>query len=210
MRNWFMQASGITKGLLIGATVLVAIGLVAVPTALITAAATSQPQSTASAQKQGSSSSKSFVPASGSPSASGTPSNSETSSPENPKAESSQKAQAPSAPLVPAAPAAPAVTVPAAPTNFVLAGGGCDGVGCGREFSFTPPASDGGSSITGYQAGYSFDGGTTWQFVDALNEGNGSYIATLTGAPGIPTVGCVRAVNAIGAGPCSNVFRTVG
>ncbi|HTZ44470.1 MAG TPA: fibronectin type III domain-containing protein, partial [Jatrophihabitans sp.] len=64
--------------------------------------------------------------------------------------------------------------------------------------SFTPPASDGGASITGYQV--SFDGGLTWQTLPTTAS-NGTLHGTVTGLTnGTSYEVRVRAVNSHGTG----------
>jgi titin len=86
-------------------------------------------------------------------------------------------------------------TVPGAPSSFSAIPG--DGQ---ITVQFTAPASDGGSSITGYDA--STDGGATWSAVAV--SGSGPLTATVTGLTnGTEYLVKVRATNLAGSGTTS-------
>ncbi|AGZ42862.1 fibronectin type III domain-containing protein [Actinoplanes friuliensis] len=85
--------------------------------------------------------------------------------------------------------------VPGAPTGLVALAGDTT-----IALSFAPPATDGGSAITGYEA--STDNGTTWAPITTAAGLLGTRTATLTGLTNGTTYAVrVRAVNAVGPGP---------
>ena len=99
----------------------------------------------------------------------------------------------PSAPPA-SAPAAPQATTASPPTITRVSGGIASGQ---LEVQYTPPVTDGGSPITGYEV--SIDGGTTWWPCVGT-----SGTCTLTNlANGTRYSVSLRAVNAVGAGAVS-------
>ena len=97
---------------------------------------------------------------------------------------------APSGPAT-ATPVAP----PGAPQNVTAASANQAAV-----LTFSAPASNGGSPITGYQ--YTLDAGTTW--VPLTTSGTGPFTATITGLTnGTAYSAEVRAVNGVGSGPAA-------
>ncbi|GGK10307.1 hypothetical protein GCM10010123_45340 [Pilimelia anulata] len=88
-------------------------------------------------------------------------------------------------------------TVPGAPTGVSAAAGNNT-----AEVTFTPPASDGGATIAGYE--FSTDGGTTWATSATTAGAGGTRVATLTNLMnGVSYEVRVRAVNTRGNGPAS-------
>jgi hypothetical protein len=94
-----------------------------------------------------------------------------------------------------AATATPA-TIPGAPTITASTGGNGTAI-----VTFTAPASNGGSAITGYD--YSLDGGATW--LPLTFTGTGPYTGTVTGLTnGTTEQVSLRARNGVGPGPASS------
>ncbi len=95
-------------------------------------------------------------------------------------------------------------TVPGAPT---IVGNTVAGSNSQLSAVFTPPASDGGSSITSYQ--YSTDAGATWRTRDAGTTASPLVISTLSSDGTTPLVNGttyyveLRAVNGVGVGQAS-------
>jgi hypothetical protein len=99
----------------------------------------------------------------------------------------------PSGPSNPVTP----LTTPGAPTGLSVAAGNDS-----AALSFTAPADNGGTPITGYQ--YSADGGVTWHTL--ITTGFPAMTATLTGLPdGTPYGVAVRAGNTVGEGLSSPI-----
>jgi hypothetical protein len=98
------------------------------------------------------------------------------------------------------------VTTPGAPA---LLAGSVAGGDQELDATFTPPGSDGGATITGYE--YSTDGGVTWLARAAGTTGSPLVITTLSSDGVTPLVNGttypveVRAVNSVGAGTSSGV-----
>jgi titin len=82
----------------------------------------------------------------------------------------------------------------------------------GLDVTFTAPAQDGGSAITGYE--YSTDGGLSWASAGAVADATsltitrGSAGETLDPETVYPI--SLRAVNSAGAGPASSALNTLG
>lgn len=88
-----------------------------------------------------------------------------------------------------------AATVPGAPTGLVVTPG--DGV---VDLSWTAPASDGGSAITGYRVDVSTDGGAHWATIGTT--GDASTTAHSSGVMNnVSYLVRIAAVNAVGTGP---------
>ncbi|NBW87011.1 MAG: hypothetical protein EBR23_09335, partial [Planctomycetia bacterium] len=83
------------------------------------------------------------------------------------------------------------VVVPSAPTITSIASGNGQ-----LSVAFTPPVSNGGATITGYQ--YSIDGGTTWQTPSPTVTTSPLVITGLVNGQSYPVR--LRAVNSAGAG----------
>ncbi|HZY77256.1 MAG TPA: fibronectin type III domain-containing protein [Jatrophihabitantaceae bacterium] len=102
----------------------------------------------------------------------------------------------PSAPITPAA-------VPGAPTAVTGTAGNAQ-----VALTWTAPASDGGSPVTGYLVEDSTDGGTTWS--DPIATGSTTTAFTVTGLTnGTGYVLRVAAVNAAGSGALSDPSATL-
>lgn len=222
MRNWFMQASILVKSLIIATAALVAISLVAIPTALITVSlATQSNRSVALPSPTHSESASKTIP-SISPSSSKSPTSGPSTSPNVQEPSSSknnspsQQEVAPDSSAVQAPAPAPAPALAAAPTGISLGGRGCatglDGSGnCGTSVYFTAPSDTGSGPITGYQIGYSTNGGATWGYVNAVynpTPGQPDWDSgpTLPADPANLLIS-VRAVTAYGAGASSTYVR---
>lgn len=88
---------------------------------------------------------------------------------------------------------------PDAPTS--LSG---SGLNTSATLTWEAPASDGGSSITGYQV--STDSGSTWSDASVVNNSDGSISTTLTGLTAGQTYGMrVAAVNSLGRGTAASI-----
>ena len=93
------------------------------------------------------------------------------------------------------------VTVPGAPTEFVASSDGTDKI----NLTWTAPASDGGSAITGYRIEVSSDGGSSWSDHVANTRSTTTTYAHTGLSPGDTRHYRVSAINTIGAGTPSNV-----
>lgn len=93
--------------------------------------------------------------------------------------------------------ATPQASVPGAPTGLTAAPNKPRGV----SLSWTAPASNGGSAITGYQI---WRGTSTGSEIFLLSVGNLSKYKDTTASSGLTYYYVVRAVNVVGAGPPSN------
>ena len=92
-------------------------------------------------------------------------------------------------------------TVPGAPTSLTATASGTTTI----NLSWTAPASDGGSAITGYKIEVSSDGGSSWTDREA-NTGTTTTTYSHTGLdPGTTRHYRVSAINANGTGTASNV-----
>jgi hypothetical protein len=102
--------------------------------------------------------------------------------------------------------------VPGAPTGFILGGRGSNASDWGAQFDVTAPVS--ASPITGYEVGYSVNGGATWAYTAATPKPAGFTNPGAWWTGNVPWAGgiqqsmpdlivCVRALNTFGAGPCS-------
>ena len=99
-------------------------------------------------------------------------------------------------------------TVPGAPTGLRVAPGGAGGTDR-LLLSWTPPASDGGSEVTGYRIEVSPNGVSGWTILVA-GTGNAATTFSHTGlAPGTTRHYRVAALNGRGRGAYSNVARGV-
>ena len=96
--------------------------------------------------------------------------------------------------------ATPRALPPSAPTGLVAIAGDDT-----ASVSFTPPASDGGGTITNYQ--YSLDGGVTWTALSPDDSTSPVTIPNLVN--GTPYAISLRAVNATGAGAASAAAPSV-
>ncbi|HEV2192751.1 MAG TPA: S8 family serine peptidase [Nitrosopumilaceae archaeon] len=93
----------------------------------------------------------------------------------------------------------PSVTVPAAPTGLTATAISISQI----NLSWTVPANNGGSAITGYKIERSTDAGTTWSTILA-NTGNTATTYSNTGLTASTTYTYrVSAINAVGTGPAS-------
>ena len=94
--------------------------------------------------------------------------------------------------------------VPDAPTNLTATPDGQYGQSR-INLSWSPPADDGGSPVTGYHIEFSADGGTDWE---DLSRNTGSVATSFVHAglaPGSTWYYRVSAINVAGTGPRSNV-----
>ena len=92
-------------------------------------------------------------------------------------------------------------TAPDAPTGLAATASGNTRI----DLSWTAPASDGGSAITGYKIEISSDGGTSWSDHVANTSGTGTTYAHTGLAAGTTRHYRVSAINTNGAGAPSNV-----
>ena len=91
-------------------------------------------------------------------------------------------------------------TVPGAPASFSVAQGTANQ---SARLTFTPPSSDGGSAITGYQYRQR-QGNNTWGSWTDIAGGAAARNATITGLRALSYGFQVRAVNSVGAGVASS------
>ena len=92
-------------------------------------------------------------------------------------------------------------TIPGPPTNLTATADGRTRI----NLSWSPPADDGGSPVTGYRIEFSADGGTDWE---DLSHNTGSVATSFVHAglaPGTTRHYRVSAINVAGTGPRSNV-----
>ena len=92
-------------------------------------------------------------------------------------------------------------TVPGAPTGLVATASGNTRI----NLSWTAPASDGGSPITGYKIEVSSDGGTSWSDLEASTNSPATTYAHTGLAAGTTRHYRVSAINTNGAGAPSSV-----
>ena len=92
-------------------------------------------------------------------------------------------------------------TVPGAPTSLVATASGNTRI----NLSWTAPASDGGSPITGYKIEVSSDGGTSWSDLEASTNSPRTTYAHTGLAAGTTRHYRVSAINSNGAGAASSV-----
>ena len=91
-------------------------------------------------------------------------------------------------------------TVPHAPTSLTATANGSTQI----DLSWTAPADNGGSSITGYRIEVSSDAGSSWTEVADTDDTNTTYAHTGL-SPGTTLHYRVSAINSVGTGAASNV-----
>jgi hypothetical protein len=219
MLSWFLGLGTSLKVLVVAAFSAVVITTVAVPTAIISTNLANTQKSQSAVPAGGNSAASSTATGVATQSATPSPITSSPAAPDNPES-SNQNGKTPQTPGNPVpevpAPAAPVVTLPNAPTGVSLGGRGCatglDGSGnCGTSVYFTAPSDSGSGPITGYQIGYSTNGGATWGYVSAIYSPSAGQPDWDSGPtlPADPTnlLVCVRAVTSFGAGASSSSVR---
>jgi hypothetical protein len=97
------------------------------------------------------------------------------------------------------------VTLPGAPTAVTATGGGSQ-----ATVSWTAPANNGGTPITGYDVQYSSNSGSTWTSASSTFHTSTATSQTVTGLTnGTSYVFRVAAINAVGTGPYSAASSAV-
>lgn len=187
--KWFAAASTAMKIAVIGAITVASAGVVAIPISIANNSEVLTVQSSGTANKENSTreQSKTLTPRN---SATQTPSSTETNSPSPSASKSSNKNTA---------------RVPSAPRNPRFNQGGCGDGYCGAAITVDVPSDTGSSAITGYEVGYSTDGGSNFTWVAFGNTPDYMMVDPMPASTSYDII--VRAKNAAGTGPNSTMFR---
>lgn len=189
--KWFLAASTGMKITVISAVAVASAGVVAIP---VTIANNSQvltveaKQNGNKANAAGTGQKSSTSTPSSTPTTLSTPGNSSSPSPSGSKSSTKSTAR-----------------VPGAPTNARFNQGGCGPGYCGAAITVNAPSDSGSSAITGYEVGYSTDGGANFTWVSFGNTPNYMMVDPMPASATYDVV--VRALNAAGPSATSAMFR---
>lgn len=191
--KWFLAASTGMKITVISAVAVASTGVIAIPVTIANNSQVLTVEATQNGNKANAAGTgqKSSTPtASPTPTALSTTGNSSSPSPSPSTSKSTTKTTA---------------RVPGAPTNARFNQGGCGPGYCGAAITVNAPSDSGSSAITGYEVGYSTDGGSSFTWVSFGNTPNYMMVDPMPASATYDIV--VRALNAAGPSATSAMFR---
>lgn len=187
--KWFLAASTGMKVAVIGAVAVVGVGAVAVPVTLSNNSQVLTVQQSGDGNK-----------------ANAAGSGKKTSSPtKTPTQQEQAKETSSPSPSTNDQPKKNTSRVPSAPTNPRFNQGGCGPDYCGAAITVNAPSDSGSSAITGYDVGYSTDGGANFTWVSFGNTPNYMMVDPMPASSSYDVI--VRAKNAAGVSANSNMIR---